>query len=81
VLAAEVKRLLTSGKSRELVTGFTRQWLGIDRLDFFMFNPKLYPGFSLAVKEAAREEVYATVSLLLQKTSALRGCLNPTKSW
>jgi hypothetical protein len=76
VLAAEVKRLLASEKSRELVTGFTRQWLGIDRLDFFTFNPKLYPAFSLALKEAAREEVYATVALLLQKNLSLSRLLD-----
>jgi hypothetical protein len=62
VLASEVERLLASEKSREWITGFTRQWLGMDRLDFFTFNARRFPEFSLAVKEAAREEVYSTLA-------------------
>ncbi len=75
ILKGEVERLLASEKARELFTGFTRQWLGIDRLDFFMFNPKRYPTFSSAVKEAAREEVYSTVGWLLKNNRSLTNLL------
>ncbi|MEY5025752.1 MAG: hypothetical protein RLZZ244_1280, partial [Verrucomicrobiota bacterium] len=75
VLAAEVERLLGSEKSRAWVTGFTRQWLGMDRLDFFMFNARRFPAFSSAVKEAAREEVYSTVERLLRDRLSLRRLL------
>jgi hypothetical protein len=75
VLAAEVERLLASEKSREWITGFTRQWLGMDRLDFFTFNARRFPEFSLAVKEAAREEVYSTLAWLLQDNRSLKNLL------
>jgi mono/diheme cytochrome c family protein len=75
VLSAEVERLLAHEKSRDWVTGFTRQWLGMDRLDFFMFNQKRFPAFSAAVKEAAREEVYATVQRLVRENLSLKRLL------
>ncbi len=75
VLAGEVERLLTSDKSREWVTGFTRQWLGTDRLDFFMFNQKRFPAFSTAVKEAAREEIYASVERLVRDNLSIKHLL------
>jgi hypothetical protein len=71
ILAGEVRRLLSDAKSREWVSGFTRQWLGIDRLDFFMFNQKRFPAFSTAVKEVAREEVYASVERLVRDNMSL----------
>ncbi len=79
ILKSEVERLLASEKARELVTGFTRQWLGIDRLDFFMFNPKRFPAFSSAVKEAAREEVFSTVALLLKNNRSLTNLLTSSE--
>jgi hypothetical protein len=75
ILAAEVDRLLSSEKSREWVTGFTRQWLNMDRLDFFMFNPRRFPAFSSSVKEAAREEIFSTVAWLLQSNGGLHKLL------
>jgi hypothetical protein len=58
VLAAQVDRMIGSAKSREIVAGFTHQWLGMDRLDFFQFDFKLHRGFDDSTKAAAREEVY-----------------------
>ncbi|RFC44920.1 MAG: Protein of unknown function DUF1592/DUF1588/DUF1587/ DUF1585/DUF1595/Planctomycete cytochrome C [Verrucomicrobia bacterium] len=75
ILAGEVERLLASDKSREWVTGFTRQWLGTDRLDFFMFNQKRFPAFSAAVKEAAREEIYASVERLVRENLSVKRLL------
>ncbi|MFM7112864.1 MAG: DUF1592 domain-containing protein, partial [Planctomycetota bacterium] len=56
VLAAQVNRMIDSGKSREFVTGFTNQWLGMERLDFFQFNTQLYRDFDESTKAAARLE-------------------------
>ena len=75
-LAAEVDRLLSDAKAREWVNGFTRQWLGTDRLDFFMFNQKRFPAFSPAVKEAAREEVFANVERLVRENLSLKRLLS-----
>ena len=74
-LAAEVNRLLTSDKANAFMAGFTHQWLSMDRLDFFKFNPKLFPEFCKSVKTSAKEEVYATMGLLVRDNLSLRNLL------
>jgi hypothetical protein len=66
VLAQHVDRMIASSRSQEFVTGFTHQWLGLDRLDFFRFNAQLFPEFDDSMKIAARNEVFATFAHLLQ---------------
>jgi len=75
VLAAEVDRLLTDPRSREFVTGFVHQWLGMDRLDFFQFNTRLYRDFDESAKAAARNEVYESFAHLLASNGSLRQLL------
>lgn len=75
VLHAEIDRLLTSPKAMAFVTGFTAQWLGMDRLDFFQFNQQLFPEFCKSVKTAAKEEVFQTVAWLLRENRSLRHLL------
>ncbi len=71
VLAAQVDRMLSNPKSRQFVSAFTHQWLGLDRLDFFRFNPQLFPRFDDSAKMAAREEVFANVEHLLRNDASL----------
>ncbi len=71
VLAREVDRLIASPKSREFVTGFVHQWLGLDRLDFFRFNGQMFPQFDDSAKMAARHEVFETFAHLLHSNSSL----------
>jgi mono/diheme cytochrome c family protein len=71
VLAREVDRLIASPKSREFVTGFVHQWLGLDRLDFFRFNGQMFPQFDDSAKMAARHEVFETFAHLLHGNSSL----------
>ena len=75
VLAQQVERMLDDVKMRDLVTGFTHQWLGMDRLDFFQFNTTLYPDFDESAKAAVKEEVFATVEHLLRHQGSLRSLL------
>jgi hypothetical protein len=65
VLRSQTDRLLDDPRSRGFVEPFLFQWLVMDRLDLFQFDPKLYPRFDQATKDAARREVYATFSHLL----------------
>jgi hypothetical protein len=65
VLEAQTQRLLASPKAWRFITGFTHQWLGMERLDFFQFNPRLHPGFDDSVKHAARDEVFHTIRTIL----------------
>jgi hypothetical protein len=65
VLAAEVDRMIADEKSHDFAAGFTHQWLGLDRLDFFRFDHQLYPDFDESTREAAKREVYETFHTLL----------------
>jgi hypothetical protein len=71
VLTAQVDRLLASPKSFEFIRGFAHQWLHMERLDFFQFNPRLYPKFDDSAKEAARQEVFQTLHRSLAENRPL----------
>jgi hypothetical protein len=75
VLAAQVDRMIADDRTREFASGFTHQWLGMDRLDFFQFDFRLHRGFDDSTKAAAREEVYQTVACLLSENLSLRRLL------
>jgi hypothetical protein len=67
VITAQVDRMLQDERSLEFSREFTRQWLGMDRLDFFQFNSKLFPTFDDSAKNAAKDEVYRTIELLIRE--------------
>jgi hypothetical protein len=71
VLAAQVDRMIADARSQQFVSGFTHQWLGMDRLDFFQFDFKLHRGFDDSTKAAARDEVYQTIACLLREKLSL----------
>lgn len=75
VLAAQTNRLLDDARSMEFVRAFTRQWLNLDRLDFFQFNPVLYPRFDYAVKLSAKNEVFESFALLLRENASVQNLL------
>jgi hypothetical protein len=70
-----VDRMLNSERSREFITGFTKQWLRLDRLDFFQFNTQLYRDFDDGTRDAAREEVFRTIEHLLRSNGSIRDLL------
>lgn len=70
-MARQVNRLLADERAGEFVSGFTHQWLHMERLDFFNYNYRLYPQFDDSVKEAARQEVYETILNLLRRNRPL----------
>ncbi len=74
VLTAQVDRMVASERLQEFISGFTHQWLGMDRLDFFQFDFKLHRAFDDSAKAAARNEVYQTLACLLRENLSLR-CL------
>jgi hypothetical protein len=75
VSTAQVDRMLDDPRSRDFVQGFVHQWLRIDRLDFFQFNPRLYRDFDESTKAAARNEVYESFAHLLGANGSLRHLL------
>ena len=63
---AQVDRMLADPRSQRFVEAFTHQWLGLERLDFFQFNDRLYPRYDLAPKALSRQEIFETISLLIR---------------
>jgi hypothetical protein len=70
-LKQQVDRMIASPKSQAFVNGFVHQWLGMDRLDFFRFNARLYPEFDDSMKIAVRNEVLETFAHLLRSGGSL----------
>jgi hypothetical protein len=75
ILSAQVDRLIADPKSSAFVTGFTHQWLGLHRLDFFQFDTKLHKDFDDSTKAAARIEVYQTIDHILRQGDSLNRLL------
>jgi len=71
VLSEQTTRLLGDPRSWEFVSGFTHQWLTMDRLDFFQYNYRLYPEFDDSIKRAARKEVYYTIDHALRENRSI----------
>lgn len=57
---AEVRRLVAAPGALAFARHFTHQWLGLDRLDFFRFEPQLHRYFDEGTRQAAKAEVYHT---------------------
>ena len=76
VLRQQTNRMLADPQAWEFISGFTYQWLEMERLDFFQFNFRLYPEFDESVKDAARNEVFHTIQTILRDEESLRALLN-----
>jgi hypothetical protein len=74
-LAAQTRRLIADHRSLDFATGFTHQWLDVDRLDFFRFDYQLYPEFDESTREAAKGEIYHTFHTLLAENLDARKLL------
>lgn len=71
-LRSQVDRMLDDPKSWEFVTGFTHQWLDLERIDLFQFDKDLYPDFDESTQVAAVDEVYHFVETLLRENISVR---------
>lgn len=63
----EVDRVLADPRANRFIAGFAHQWLHMTRLDFFQFNPRLYPKFDASLRGSARREVYETIRTVLDE--------------
>lgn len=75
VLAREVDRLIADPKAWGFITGFVSQWLHMERLDFFQFNPGRFPTFDHITRLAARDEVYHSFLSVLREDLGLKQLL------
>jgi hypothetical protein len=71
----EVDRMLSDARANRFIAGFAHQWLHMTRLDFFQFNPRLYPKFDGSLRESARREVYETIRTVLDENLPLETLL------
>lgn len=67
----EVDRMLADPRVNRFIAGFAHQWLHMTRLDFFQFNPRLYPKFDASLRASARREVYETIRTALDENLPL----------
>jgi len=65
-LAGQVRRMLADRRSRRFSRHFTRQWLGMQLLDFLKVDRKTYGQFDPSLKEAMQEEPVAFFHEVLQ---------------
>jgi Protein of unknown function (DUF1592)/Protein of unknown function (DUF1588)/Protein of unknown function (DUF1587)/Protein of unknown function (DUF1585)/Protein of unknown function (DUF1595)/Planctomycete cytochrome C len=75
MLASEVDRLIADPKAWGFITGFVSQWLHMERLDFFQFNPGRFPTFDHSTRLAARDEVYHSFLTVLRDDLGLKQLL------
>jgi len=78
-LQAQTNRLLADPRCHDdgaFISGFTHQWLHMERLDFFQYNHRLFPKFDDSMREAARQEVFETLRLLIRDNRPLGELLN-----
>lgn len=61
VLRTQTARLLKNPRSSAFVSSFAHQWLDMVRLDMFEFDARIHPEFDEAVRQSARQEVYAMI--------------------
>ena len=59
VLESEIDRMLKDTKSETLVNHFTRQWLGLDKLERLEVDTTLYPEYDLALYQSMVGETTA----------------------
>ena len=75
VLQAQTTRLLDDPRSAGFTEPFTQQWLGLDRLDFFQFNRRLFPQFDAATELSARQEMHETIAHVVRQNTPLSDLL------
>ena len=71
VLQAQTKRMLADPKAKRLAKHFTRQWLGLELLDFLKVDSGVHGKFDSILMEAMREEPVAFFSEVLRQNRSV----------
>ena len=66
VLERQTRRLLNDPKSQRFARHFTRQWLGMDQLDFLKFDAKVYGKVDPLLVEAMKKEPVSLFAEMLK---------------
>ena len=70
-LSSEVKRLLDSPDSRQMIRAFAYDWLRLDRHENMQTNVSRYPKFTRFVKADMEEETYQFLDYLLENNLSI----------
>ena len=65
-LKKQTRRLLADPKAKRFARHFTRQWLGMDQLDYVKIDPKTYGKLDPLLMEAMKQEPVALFNHMLQ---------------
>ena len=76
VVLLEIDRMLQDAKSKALVEHFTRQWLGLDRLDALEVDRALHPDFDHALQDSMIGESLAFFTEILRENLSLDNFLD-----
>ena len=71
VLEQETRRLLADTRSRRFAEQFTRQWLGMELLDYLEIDRKNFPHWDPFLKEAMQEEPIAFLQEVLKQNASV----------
>ncbi len=71
VLARQTKRLLADPRSKRLAKHFTRQWLGMQLLDYLDVDKEVYEDFDPYLKEAMQTESIALFEVALRENRSV----------
>ena len=71
VLERQAKRMLVDPKAKRLARHFTRQWLGLELLDFLKVDTKAHGRFDPLLMEAMKEEPVAFFAEVLQRNRSV----------
>ncbi len=66
-LRAQAERLLTSDRSRDALSSFHLQWLGLDNVADVAKDATLFPQFTPALKTAMRDETVAFADFVIRR--------------
>jgi len=75
VLERQTKRMLADPKAKRLARHFTRQWLGLELLDFLKIDTKVHGRFDPLLMETMKEEPLAFFAEVLQRNRSVRDFL------
>ena len=64
-ITKQVDRMLADPRIKNFYQSFVYQWLDMDRLYLFQFDPHKYPNFDQILRDAAAKEVYETVQYIV----------------
>jgi hypothetical protein len=67
VLREQANRLLASPHAQNFYRSFAYQWLDMERLSLFQFDPARYTEFDDTLKSAAAEEIYQTLKFIIDE--------------